>query len=81
MDLNPILGSRRRKSAKREPWKRVKRHKFQVWQVDEPGFTGYLTRLDLLEVSPPLIAQTPDGLELCVADTGYVWTQHFPSGT
>lgn len=35
----------------------------------------------MLEVSPPLIVQTPPGLELRVAGVGYVWTQHFPIGT
>jgi uncharacterized protein len=58
----------------------VTKRKFSVWKLREANFTGYVTRLDLLEVSSPLWVQSC-GERICVADTGYSWLQHFPFGT
>lgn len=70
----------KRKTANREPWPRVKRKRFQVLEVSESRFEGYVTRLELLEVSPPLWVPCC-GERICVADSGYIWMQYFPSGT
>lgn len=74
--LDPAM---KRKYATRAPWPRVKRKRFGGLAVDEPGFCGYVTRLDLFEVSPPLWVSCC-GERICVADSGYVWMQYFPTG-
>jgi uncharacterized protein len=66
--------------ACRKDWKRVTKRKFSVWELDEANFTGYVTRLELLEVVSPLWVDSC-GERICVADKGYSWLQHFPQGT
>jgi uncharacterized protein len=68
------------KLASRPDWKRVTKRKFSAWKLREATFTGYVTRIDLLEVTSPLWVQSC-GERICVADTGYSWLQHFPHGT
>jgi uncharacterized protein len=61
-------------------WQRVTQRKLSVWKLEEEPFTGYVTRLDLLEVTSPLWVKSC-GERVCVADTGYSWLQHFPANT
>jgi uncharacterized protein len=63
--------------ASRPYWKRVTKRRFASWQLAEENFTGYATRIDLLEVTSPLWVQSC-GQAILVADTGYSWLQHFP---
>lgn len=74
------MNASRIKLASRPDWKRVTKRKFSVWSLEQANFTGYVTRLDLLEVSSPLWVKSC-GEQVCVADTGYSWLQHFPSDT
>jgi uncharacterized protein len=66
--------------ASRSPWQRVTKRRFAIWKLEKPTFTGYVTRLDLLEVALPLWVQSC-GERICVADAGYSWLHHFPSNT
>jgi uncharacterized protein len=68
------------KLASRSGWKRVTKRKFGVWKRAEENFTGYVTRLDLLEVTSPLWVNSC-GERVCIADKGYSWLQHFPEDT
>jgi predicted RNA-binding protein associated with RNAse of E/G family len=45
--------------------------------MDVPGFRGYVTLFCIDEVQSPLIAKYT-GQDICLADNGYMWLQHFP---
>ena len=70
----------KRKFADRADWRRVTGRRFSVSQRDSTEFSGYLTLLCIDEVLEPLYLEEP-ALRLCVADRGFSWLQHFPTGT
>jgi uncharacterized protein len=74
------MDTTRIKLSSRPWWRRVKESRFSVWKLNGTLFSGYVTRLDLLEVTSPLWVKSC-GEEICVADEGYSWLQHFPRGT
>jgi predicted RNA-binding protein associated with RNAse of E/G family len=67
----------KRKLASRERWHRLKRRRFEVYQFDEPRFSGVVTCLEALSVATPLWADVC-GSYVCILNTGFVWLQHFP---
>ncbi len=70
----------KRRSAERTDWALIARHRFHSMYLDTPEFTGYRTLLLLDAMSAPF--WTNLGKEpCCVADTGFIWLQHFPTGT
>lgn len=69
----------RRKYADRTRWVRVLERRFAVKRLETADFSGFVTRLDILNVLEPLFV-TSVGQRLCIADAGYTWLQHFPAG-
>ena len=61
-------------------WKRVKKRNYHVRAVENQGFVTYETRIDLLEVSPPLLVKY-EKESLCIADNCYKWIQWFQEGS
>lgn len=73
------LSKTRRKYADRTRWVRVVERKFTVKKLGTRAFTGYVTRLELLNVREPLCV-TELGKRFTIADDGFTWLQHFPRG-
>lgn len=67
------------KTADRPNWKRVTERSFEVVHREDGCFKGKVTATHLKKVSYPLIVQYKN-YELCIADSGYTWLQHFPEG-
>ena len=68
------------KSAARADWRRVTEREFEVFYLEHPHFTGCVTKLNIHAITEPLYV-TGFGEQFCVANTGFVWLQHFPEGT
>ncbi len=69
----------KQKPADRRNWQRVTKSRFAQISLDVGEFHGYVTLFCIDEVREPLWA-TCAGRRVCLADNGYVWMQHFPSG-
>ncbi len=69
-----------RRPANRPTWNRILERQFDVVYLQNPSFTGYVTRLLLQRVSEPLHREIL-GHRYCLADSGYCWLQHFPAGS
>lgn len=67
------------KTADRPNWKRVTDRTFEVTHREDSCFKGKVTAIHLKKVSDPLVVQYKDH-EVCIADSGYTWLQHFPEG-
>jgi uncharacterized protein len=67
------------KRADRPDWKRVTERNFEVVHKEDGCFKGKVTVIHLKKVSEPLVVQYKNN-EVCIADTGYTWLQHFPEG-
>ncbi len=76
------MGARRvkRKRSDRPEWRRVTRRRFCVECLDSEDFSGYVTLLCIDEAREPLWILVGDS-QLCVADSGFSWLQHFPAST
>jgi len=48
-------------------------------EINEENFVGTVTLLKIEEVTAPLIVQY-EAKEICIANQGYSWLQHFPDG-
>jgi hypothetical protein len=70
----------KRKYSDRANWRRVTDKVYQVKQVREPDFEGYVTLYQIRQVRDPLW-KVYDGRPYCVADRGYEWMQQFPKGS
>src|SRR5882724_4554189 len=69
----------KQKPADRRNWQRVTKSRFAQISLDVGEFRGYATLLCIDEVREPLWI-TCFGRRLCLADKGYTWMQHFPTG-
>lgn len=69
----------KRVSADRPHWRRIRRKRFSQAQLEEPGFCGHVTLLQLDEVIEPLWVGLL-GQQVCIVDAGFHWLQHFPAG-
>ncbi|MBN3554788.1 DUF402 domain-containing protein [Fictibacillus nanhaiensis] len=67
------------KTADRPNWKRVTDKHFEVTHKVTSCFKGNVTVIHLKQVSEPLVV-TYKQHEVCIADSGYTWMQHFPEG-
>ena len=67
------------KSADRPDWQRVVARRFVVQRIDSPNYRGYVTLLRLDEVREPFYVNFGQE-QVCIADAGYDWVQHFPDG-
>lgn len=68
----------KKKRADRIDWKRIKKKRFVMKQLDVHDFRGYVSLLCLDEVHEPLWVNCC-GQRICLVDNGYMWLQHFPS--
>lgn len=69
----------KRKYGNRSNWNRVLRSDYQQVFYEVEDFKGYITLLDIKEVSEPLVIKN-EGKEVCIVNNGYTWLQHFPLG-
>jgi uncharacterized protein len=67
------------KTADRPNWKRVTERTFDAAHKAEGCFKGNVTAIHLKKVSDPLVVQYKNH-QVCIADSGYIWLQHFPEG-
>ncbi len=68
-----------RKFANMPGWKRILRNRFYCSYLDTPGFTGHVSLYCMDAVSAPLVVEYFHR-PTCIADAGYAWLKHFPSG-
>lgn len=69
----------KRRFGDRSDWKRIKKREYAQSYVDKEEFTGYITLLNLVQVTKPLWVKYDDK-SVCIVDDGYMWLQHFPIG-
>lgn len=65
--------------ADRQEWQPLMKRRFAMMRSDSREFSGYVSLLLLERMREPLMVTTPDK-EVCIADDGYLWLQHFPAG-
>jgi predicted RNA-binding protein associated with RNAse of E/G family len=65
------------KTADRPNWRRVAERTFEVTHKEDSCFKGKVTAIHIKKVTEPLVVQYKNH-EVCIADTGYTWLQHFP---
>lgn len=68
-----------RRYGNRSDWKRIIKREYAQSYVETTEFTGYITLLNLLEVTEPLWVQYGEK-RVCIVDVNYMWLQHFPIG-
>ena len=66
-----------RKYGDRSDWKRVIKREYKQRFLETDDFKGYITLLNVQQVSAPLFVQYA-GKRICIVDDGYSWLQHFP---
>ncbi|RJP02849.1 DUF402 domain-containing protein [Exiguobacterium sp. RIT452] len=69
----------KRKYAARSSWKRMIERNYRELYMETESFTGYVTRLDMIQVTHPLHVRYSERTVQLVGD-GYSWLQQFPSG-
>ena len=67
------------KTADRPNWKRVLDRSFEVTHKEDSCFKGKVTAIHLKQVTEPLVVKYKEH-NVCIADSGYTWLQHFPEG-
>ncbi|KGX88300.1 ribonuclease FAU-1 family protein [Pontibacillus marinus] len=67
------------KYADRSHWNRVKERSFSVHHENSESFQGAVAVLHIHKVQTRLVIPYEDS-NICIADDGYVWVQHFPKG-
>lgn len=68
-----------RRYGDRSDWKRIIKREYAQSYVETKEFTGYITLLNLIEVTGPLWVQYGEKT-ICIVDNNYMWLQHFPVG-
>ena len=67
----------KRKYGNRADWKRVEKRKYAQKYINTEEFNGYITLLNTIKVTQPLITHYGDK-EIRIVDNGYMWLQQFP---
>ena len=67
----------KQKRADRGDWQRILQKRFIMKYINTATFTGYVTLFCIDAVREPLRVVL-GGEEICLADKGYIWLQHFP---
>ncbi|MEN2466228.1 DUF402 domain-containing protein [Ornithinibacillus sp. JPR2-1] len=67
----------KRRYGDRSDWTRIIERRYAQQYVENERFTGYMTLLDVIKVSEPLIIRYGEG-ERCIVDDGYQWLFQFP---
>lgn len=57
----------------------LQKKRFAMTRIDSREFSGYVSLLLLEQVRKPLMVTLPEK-EVCIADDGFLWLQHFPAG-
>lgn len=68
----------KRTFADRPNWRRVIDKRFKLTFIENESFQGYVSFIYIDKVREPLKIEVA-GKELCLADNGFIWMQHFPS--
>ncbi|MBY6036527.1 DUF402 domain-containing protein [Fictibacillus nanhaiensis] len=71
------------KTADRPDWTSVTDRTFEVVSREDSCFKGKVTAIHLKKVKEPLMVHYKNNdhdHEVCIADSGYTWLQHFPEG-
>ncbi len=68
------------KRADRPGWQRVTKKRFAMMHLETKDFKGYVSLFCIDEVREPLWMKL-SGEDVCLANKGYSWLQHFPQGT
>jgi len=63
-----------RKYAARSSWKRIVKRDYRELYLETDGFTGHVTRLEMIRVTDPLFVHYSEQA-LQIADDDYVWLQ------
>jgi len=67
----------KRKRADRADWQRILEKRFAMTHMDTNEFSGYISLFCIDAVREPLWINL-SGQDVCLADKGYLWLQHFP---
>ncbi|MGX6443898.1 DUF402 domain-containing protein [Neobacillus sp. K501] len=67
----------KRKFGDRTGWKRIVSRKYAQSYLDTSEFKGYITLLNTIKVTEPLVVNY-NGKNVCIVDDGYMWLQQFP---
>ncbi|CAG9621638.1 DUF402 domain-containing protein [Sutcliffiella rhizosphaerae] len=67
------------KYASRPEWNRVTKRNYSQYYLRNHTFSGHISLIQIQEITTPLLVNY-EGNELCIADHGYFWLQHFPTG-
>lgn len=70
----------KRTYADRPNWSRIIERRFNLDYINNDDFVGFLSIIYIDKVREPLIVDVA-GEKICIADDGYIWTQHFPEGS
>ncbi|CAI6081272.1 DUF402 domain-containing protein [Cohnella sp. JJ-181] len=69
----------KRKFSDRANWRRILKKNYACIPMDEPYFRGFVTLYRIQDLRDPLWKEY-NGKRMCLADKGYLWTQHYPRG-
>lgn len=69
----------KRKRADRPDWRRITQKRYAATWLESGTFRGYVALFCIDAVREPLWMKPPDR-NICLADAGYGWLQHFPQG-
>lgn len=65
----------KRTFADRSSWTRVIEKRFRLTYIEEKDFKGHISIIYIDKVREPLVIE---GENICLANNGYIWMQHFP---
>jgi len=69
----------KRTFAHRPNWTRLIEKRFKLKYIEEKEFKGYVSIVFIDKVREPLVIEVA-GENLCLANDGFIWMQHFPNG-
>ena len=61
----------KRRFGDRSDWKRIKKRMYVQTYIEKEEFTGYITLLNLIQVTEPLWVKFGDK-SVCIVDDGYM---------
>lgn len=70
----------KKKTLRRDEWRRVTEKTVSIMPVETPLFSGYACLLGICAVEAPLWVREGAFGDVCIADRGYHWLQLAPKG-
>ena len=67
----------KRKFGDRSEWNRIVKRKYSQSYLDTKEFKGYITLLNIIKVTEPLLVSYGER-RVRIVDDGYIWLQQFP---